>query len=168
MFKRTAIVFALFMVPPFAAAQQPVVWPWLPMQVWAVPENGQAMPFPTPFWLWVVPPAQPSEPPPARAETPAPEPIPASPLAVMPAQTEAPPVPAPIVVEAVPAPIAVEPVAGTPQPASALAEAPVVAMPTPIRKAPVAKQKPKSVARTTTGKARKLCFKDGKLDVCAQ
>ncbi|MDO9225849.1 MAG: hypothetical protein Q8M09_15020 [Pseudomonadota bacterium] len=185
MFKRTAVVVILLSISGLAAAQQPAaVWPWLPMQIWAVPANAQAMPFPTPFWLWVVPPAaQPSASPPARPETTA-EPVtqPAPPAAA------APPITAPVL--AVPekaVPPLDESIAVTPAPAPApvvvatevakevvtevvaeVAKEPAAAKvaPPPIRMAPVAKAKVKSTPKASTQKARKLCFKDGKLDIC--
>lgn len=160
MFKRTAVAVMLFACSTLASAQQPAVaWPWMPMQIWAVPANGQAMPFPTPFWLWVVPPAaQPAvtAPPAAKAEIPPPPAATAAPAAEVAA--------------------AIEPVAVTPTPAVAAVEVvkeiakevvaePAGAKAAPIRTAPVAKPKLKST-RAGARKPRKLCFKDGKLDIC--
>lgn len=175
MFKRTAVAVMLFTCSTLAAAQQPAVaWPWMPMQIWAVPVNGQAMPFPTPFWLWVAPPAaQPTvtTPPAAKAE------IPAQPAATA---TPAAPIPAPP--PAAETAAAVAPVVATPAPVPAVAATEVVkevakevakevvaepaaAKPAPIRMAPVAKPKLKST-RAGARSPRKLCFKDGKLDIC--
>lgn len=165
MCKRTAVAAMMFSLSTLAAAQQPaVVWPWMPMQIWAVPTNGQAMPFPTPFWLWVAPPAV-NSPPAAKAEAPAPLAATAAPAA--PSVTP-PHVPEQIAV--------VEPVALMPAPVMTATEVvkevakgvvaePASAKPAPIRMAPVAKAKLKST-RAGVQKPRKLCFKDGKLDVC--
>lgn len=174
MFKRTAVAIMMFSLPALAAAQEPAVaWPWMPMQIWAVPTNGQSMPFPTPFWLWVAPAAaQPAvtSPPVIKAETPAP---PAASASTVTAPSVAPP---PVPEQAA----AVEAVAVTPAPAAAPVVAatavvkeiakevvaePAAAKPAPIRTAPVAKVKLKSI-RAAVQKPRKLCFKDGKLDVC--
>lgn len=168
MFKRTAVAAMLFTCSTLAAAQQPAVaWPWMPMQIWAVPANGQAMPFPTPFWLWVAPPAaQPAmtTPPAAKAETPAPPTATATPAAAA-------PIPAPPPAAEMAA--AVAPVVAMPAPVAAVVATEVVkevvkevvAKPAPIRMAPVAKPKLKST-RAGARSPRKLCFKDGKLDIC--
>ncbi|MDP2434068.1 MAG: hypothetical protein Q8O33_18905 [Pseudomonadota bacterium] len=126
MFKRTAVALSLLVLSSLAAAQQPAAWPWQPVQVWAVPVNGQAIPFPTPFWLWVIPPAvEPASAPVVRSE-----PAPTSPAAVVPpgaksqpvevvpapAQTAAMPATAPTPV-AVPAATVAKPVAPVEQPA---------------------------------------------------
>lgn len=188
MFSRLALVVPVLMLSFPATAQQPVVWPWQAMQVWAVPAQGAAMPFPTPFWLWVPrpPPVQPQAAPEGTPNT-APEaatesainaapeaPARTNPVAEVAAPGADTPRPAPVVsvIPEAAMPPALAPVAERPLPApvpvvSAVeaAGAKVVTPPDLVRKAPVAKQKPKTTVRTT-GKARKLCFKDGKLDVC--
>jgi hypothetical protein len=182
LFKHTAVALSLLALSSLASAQQPVFWPWQPVQVWAVPANGQALPFPTPFWLWVMPPAPTM--PAAKAEPPV-QPAAATISAVVaapapvPTQTVAPATaPLPAVVP-MPAPEAVRPaapaepgkVAVTPLPHAVPVEVvpaiPVAATPVaPVRAAPVVKKAVKPATKATARKARKLCFKDGKLDVC--
>lgn len=165
MFSRMAWVVTVSLLSFPVAAQQPVVWPWQAMQIWAVPADGAAMPFPTPFWLWV------PRPPPVQAQAAM---APTHPLAVAPTPGVDQPPPSPAVTEKQEAltPRVAEPVIESPSPtpvpaviAGETVDAKPTSIPAPIRKAPVAKQKPKATARTTV-KTRKLCFKDGKLDVC--
>jgi len=126
LFKRTAVALSLLALSSLAVAQQPAAWPWQPVQVWAVPANGQAVPFPTPFWLWVVPPGTKPAPVAPAVKT---EPAPANPTVVVPpisepTQSEAARVPAPLPV-AVPAVTPAEmplPVA-TPSPVPEVAKA---------------------------------------------
>lgn len=177
MFKRTALALSLLALPFIAAAQQPAAWPWQPVQVWAVPANGQAVPFPTPFWLWMIPPAVA----PASAPVVKTQPAPTSPAAVVPPAAMPATVSTPV---AVPAAAVVKPVAPVEQPADkvvatpsppalsvAPAEIPAVPAsvevpPAPVKRAPVAKKIRKPVAGAPTRPVRKLCFKGGKLDVC--
>lgn len=175
---RIAFVGFFFAYSSLAAAQQPA-GAWLPVQIWAMPANAQAMPFPTPFWLWVVPPTAPpaqaiAPAPPAQSETPTPSAgteIPAPPLAAsapavaLPTPASAPtPVPAQAAApQAAPIPAPVG------EPTEEAGSKPVIAATpaAPLRMAPVAKPKTKTAtSRSGTRKTRKLCFKDGKLDVC--
>lgn len=128
MFKRTAVAFSLLALSSIAAAQQPIAWPWQPVQVWAIPANGQAMPFPTPFWLWVVPPGV------------APASAPSSPAAVVPPaakppQVEVAPVPAQIA-----SPVAAP--ATAPAPVTVPAATPLPVSPAVVAAKPVAPAEP--------------------------
>lgn len=191
MFKRTALAFSLLALSSIAAAQQPMFWPWMPVQVWAVPADGQAVPFPTPFWLWVVPPgtapaaATPADPvvvaPKAAEAAPAPAQV-TAPVAVPTVPTVTPAVtPLPV---ATPAPEVAKPAAPVEQadsqsvatplpPAASVSPAAIPATPisvevapAPIRRAPVTKKITKPATAAPARPVRKLCFKGGKLDVC--
>ena len=183
MFKRTPL--ALLRNPPgcwvglfslamssCACAQQPVSWPWQPLQLWVVPANGQIPPFPTPFWLWGAAPASamPSLVPPLAdpvpdqvavpATTPAPELLPGNP----PLQEAA-----KVAVPAEPPGdkgIVIPTHSAAPAEASAVLALPKAGPPAAAKATPALKKSVKRPTKAPARKARKLCFKDGKLDIC--
>ncbi len=178
---------------------QPQLW----VQPTTMPRPGipQALPFPTPFWLWPLPP-QPSSlaPPSPSASLPtSPSPPVVSAVQVETSLPETAPVTAPAVQEetlteapaATPATIEVS--IPKPEPAFAEATSPILpievtATTSPIEAAPIptvldeniarmeAEPTPASEAKTlkkartakknVIKKVRKLCWKDGRLDVC--
>lgn len=162
---RSLIFISLTLLSPAAYAQQPA-WPQQP--VWPV-ITFWPTPFPTPFWLWPMPawnyppapitaPAPPASP---SQEATAPQPaeinrdVISAPAASLPGDkmTESPT--APPILEIPPAPAtSVE----------ATSEKPVEAVNRPAAKQTPLK-KPK-VGRKPSKTPRKLCWKDGRLDVC--
>jgi hypothetical protein len=196
---------------------QPTGWPqilfWtvnpynLQPQLWAqptaMPRPGipQALPFPTPFWLWPLPP-QPSSlaPPSPSASLPtSPSPPVVSTVQVETSLPETAPVTAPAVQEETlteapaPTPATIEVSIPKPEPAFAEVTSPIVpievtattstieappiptvldesvvlteAEPNPASEAKTLK-KARTAKKNVTKKVRKLCWKDGRLDVC--
>ncbi|MDP2787013.1 MAG: hypothetical protein Q8O79_02920 [Pseudomonadota bacterium] len=169
---RSLIFISLTLSSSAAYAQQPA-WPQPP--VWPV-ITFWPMPFPTPFWPWPMP-VWSYPPAPITVPTPLPAPLPA------PSQeTTAPPTPqaTEITREVISAPAASLPgdkMAESPAapPILEIPPAPAASVEAPSEKPveavnrPAAKQTPikkPKVGRKPSKTPRKLCWKDGRLDVC--
>ena len=169
--KQAAVTFCLFALSSLACAQPPLYW----VPFWVVPATPPTpLPFPTPFWLWVrLPAAQQSHPEPNAVVSRPPGVEAVEPPMVPPVQV---PSPAPAAIpDTVPvaASMATPSAVPTVEPRKETTRPPV-----PLVPAKLLPKRIKAAAKPgRTGKAavpevgsahppRKLCFKEGKLDVC--
>jgi hypothetical protein len=164
------------------------IQPW----IWTAPAPQQRIPFPTPFWLWPPQPAPQAMPtpqvppmtqvtaPPAKTLDSGPPLVVETQPAVSPEPPTASPISPPPVIDTAPAPTVTEPTASPAQTNSAPSDltdpvavqaAPIMETPVRAASSPIPAPQPKPVkkpqsTKKPSKKLRKLCWKDGRLDVC--